>query len=252
MGEPTPVFAQSPSPDSPCVGCHGDNEHSQSLPSGDTIVLDVDLAALAASAHGSGAAEPVSCIGCHRNDTNYRYPHLPNPATTREEFQALVGESCQSCHQPTQAHNPGHLNAADNPNLPGCVDCHGQGHSVTPAAAPAADPIGTCEGCHQSYSDPKVGEVHAELVLYLGPDQTCQTCHTDKPIYPADMRCRNCHQLLNGGATLASGEFVSLRVDPATVAGSVHGTTTAQHGYTPLRCTSCHRDEEYTPFPTRR
>lgn len=246
---PTEVLANPPAPDSPCLGCHGDNEHSLSLPSGESISLDVDLAALTASAHGSGAAAAVYCTDCHRNETRYRYPHLPNPATTRDEYEAGIEESCQNCHESLATHNPGHLNALDKSNLPGCVDCHGQGHSVTPAEQLKADPVATCQGCHQSYDDPRVGEVHEELLLHFGPDQSCQTCHTDAPIYPADVRCRNCHLLLNGSASLASGEFVSLRVDPATIAGSVHGTSMAQHGYTALRCTSCHRDEEQYTFP---
>lgn len=249
LASPTTVLAQSPAPDSPCAGCHGDNEHSLPLPSGELLPLDVDLAALVASAHGSGTAEPINCVDCHRNDTNYRYPHLPNPAMTLEEYRAQVTESCQSCHTPLEQHNPGHLNAVDNPNLPGCVDCHGQGHSVTPADTLAADPVATCQSCHQTYDDPKVGEVHAELAANLGSEQSCQTCHSDKPIYPADVRCRNCHLLLNGGIDLASGESVSLHVDPATIAGSVHGSSMVEHRYSPLRCTSCHRDEERYAFP---
>ncbi len=253
---PTQVLAQSPSPDSPCVGCHGENEHSLPLPSGELLPLDANLAALVASAHGSsaaedgsGAAEPVNCTDCHRNETNYRYPHLPVPALTREEYAEQVSQSCQGCHKSLQEHNPGHLNALDNPNLPGCLDCHGQGHSVTPADALAADPVATCQGCHQTFQDPKVAQVHDELAANFGPEQSCQTCHNDKPVYPADVRCRNCHGLLEGSVELASGEKVSLHVDPATIAGSVHGSSMVDHRYTPLRCTNCHRDEQRYAFP---
>ena len=249
LASPTTVLAQSPSPDSPCVGCHGDNEHSLPLPSGESLPLDANLAALVASVHGSGAAEPVNCVDCHRNETNYRYPHLPVPALTLEEYRAQVGQSCQNCHTPLQEHNPGHLNAADNPNLPGCVDCHGQGHSVTSTDSLKADPVATCQSCHQTFDDPKVGQVHEELAANFGPKQTCQTCHNDKPVYPADVRCRNCHALLEGSVDLASGENVSLHVEAETVAGSVHGASMTGDGYSPLRCTSCHRDAERYAFP---
>lgn len=246
---PTAVFANPPPPDSPCVGCHGDNEHSLPLPSGETIALDAGMAALRASVHGDGAAEPVYCTDCHRNDTNYRYPHLPNPAQNREEFQAQVGQSCGNCHASLQEHNPGHLNGLDNPNLPGCLDCHGQGHQVTGTEALKADPVATCQSCHPSFDDPQTDRVHKELVVNLGPEQSCQSCHTDAPVYPADVRCRNCHTLLQSSVELASGERFSLHVDLSTLAGSVHGESMTGHNYTPLGCTSCHRDAERYAFP---
>ena len=246
---PTVALANPPSPDAPCVGCHGDTEHTLPLPSGENLSLNARLADLLASPHGSEAAEPVYCVDCHRNDTNYRYPHPTNPATTRDEYIAQVGQSCQGCHEPLQLHNPGHLNALDNPNLPGCLDCHGEGHSVTPASDLAADPVATCQGCHQSFEDPTVDRVHAELVTAFGPDQNCQTCHIDAPIYPADVRCRNCHMLLQNRVVLDGGESFSLHVDPAVQAASVHGDSMTGDGYTPLRCTSCHRDAERYAFP---
>jgi len=246
---PAQVSANPPSPDLPCAGCHGENEHSLPLPSGENLSLNANLVELLASVHGSEAAAPVYCIDCHRNDTNYRYPHLPNPATTRDEYQALVSQSCQACHKPLELHNPGHLNAVDNPNLPGCLDCHGQGHALTPASTLTADPVATCQSCHASFEDPAVDRVHAELVTAFGPEQNCQSCHTDEPIYPADVRCRDCHNLLQNRVVLAGGESFSLHVDPDVLKTSVHGDSMTAHGYTPLRCTSCHRDEEVYAFP---
>jgi len=239
----------APPPDTACVGCHAANEHTYPLPSGKTLSLDAGMSQLLASVHGSGATEPVYCTDCHRNDTNYRYPHLPNPAQNREEFGKQISQNCQACHAELHRHSPGHLNAVDNPNLPDCLDCHGQGHAVTPVATLTADPVAMCQRCHQTYADPRIGQVHEELATNFGPDQDCQTCHTDAPIYPADVRCRTCHLLLQSSVTLASGEQVSLHKDPATLAGSVHGTSMAKHGYTPLRCTSCHRDAERYAFP---
>lgn len=246
---PAQVSANPPSPDLPCMGCHADNEHSLPLPSGESLSLNANLVDLLSSAHGSGASVDVYCVDCHRNDTNYRYPHLPNPATTREEYQQGVSQSCQACHEPLELHNPGHLNAVDNPNLPGCLDCHGQGHAVTPAASLAADPVATCQSCHASFEDPEIDRIHAELVTNFGPEQSCQTCHTDEPIYPADVRCRDCHNLLQNRVVLGQGESFSLRVDPDVLRTSVHGDSMTAHGYTPLRCTSCHRDEEVYAFP---
>ncbi len=255
---PTAVLADLPpnlpsadlsSPSSPCVGCHRDNDHTLSLPSGETLSLDANIAELAVSVHGSGSAEPLNCTDCHTNETNYRYPHLPSPALTREEYGERVAQSCQNCHAPLAKHNPGHLNAVDNPNLPNCVDCHGQGHSVTSVAVLTADPVAACQGCHQSFDDPQIGRVHEELAANFGDNQNCQSCHSDRPIYPADVRCRDCHLMLQSSIELASGESVSLHVDPASISDSVHGSSMVEHRYTPLRCTNCHSDSERYEFP---
>jgi len=114
----------------------------------------------------------------------------------------------------------------------------------------AADPIGTCQRCHQTYEDPKVGAVHQEIVANLKPGQTCATCHNDEPVYPADEQCKVCHGLLESEMVLASGETISLHMEAEELAGSVHGRhLTEEHQYTPLLCTDCHRDQARYGFP---
>ena len=239
-------------PDYACQGCHvgrtDELTFELTLPSGEKLALGADVDALGQSVHGQHLAEPLFCTDCHRGRTRYLYPHQPNPAQTRQEFAADVAKNCRNCHEPIEKHNPGHLMAFDNPNLPTCTDCHGGGHSLAPVEA--ADPIGTCQRCHQTYADPKIDAVHQEVAANLQPGQTCQTCHTDAPIYPADVQCKACHGLLESEMTLASGDKISLHIDPEVVAGSVHGEQQIEeHQYTALLCTDCHRDQARYGFP---
>lgn len=245
----TPAQAQEAAPpDTACKLCHVDNEDEITLPSGETIQLGIDLAPLSESVHGAHAAESVYCTDCHASRDRYRFPHQPNPAVDRAEFEADIAQNCESCHTTIEAHNPGHLLAKDNPNLPGCTDCHG-GHEVAPVASMAADPVGTCQGCHQTYADPVVQKTHEQIVANFSAEQTCQTCHSDVAL-TEDALCKTCHSLLDGEAVLPSGETLPLHVDPQMIVDSVHGDREIQGvAYSPLQCTDCHREIQEQGFP---
>ncbi|MFQ5576626.1 MAG: hypothetical protein ACE5G8_06510 [Anaerolineae bacterium] len=246
----SPLRAGGPPPDYACRSCHAGQTAALPLPSGQTLKLGVDPAALSSSVHGSTLDSPVYCTDCHQDRARYQYPHQPNPAQTRQEFAAGVAQNCRDCHPPIERHNPGHLAAAGNPNLPACTDCHTGGHAMTPAAKLAADRLAFCLACHQTYPNPTVNAVHREVVAGLLPGQTCETCHTGRPVYPADTLCKTCHSLLQGDITLASGDAISLHIEPDAVAGSVHGDHQIQeHRYAPLLCTDCHRQQRLTGFP---
>lgn len=238
----------NPAPDAACKLCHVGKDETLALPSGEALDLGVDLAVLDQSVHGTHAAAPVYCTDCHRSRQRYQYPHAPSPVQTEAEFAADVAQNCQQCHTSAELHNPGHLQATDKSNLPNCVDCHG-GHAVEPASTLAGDPIGTCQSCHQSYADERVQSVHEEVVANLGPDQSCQTCHASTPQSP-DNQCRTCHSLLERELVLASGDTVSLKVDPTDIENSMHGFQVISGvQYTPLRCMDCHKDQEFYGFP---
>ena len=245
----SPALADGPPPDSACKGCHVGNTGTLTLPSGETLSLGVDTDTLGQSVHGTHLDEAIYCTDCHRPLTRYRYPHQPNPAQNLQEFAAGVAENCERCHPPLEKHNPGHVLAWENPNLPTCSDCHG-GHDVAPADTLAADPIATCQTCHTTYADPKVEAVHQELVANLKAGQTCQTCHADEPLYPPDVECKTCHSLLQSKMTLASGETIPLHVNPDVVHNSVHGQLQIEkYQYRALLCTDCHRDQARYGFP---
>ena len=240
--------AQTSQPDTACKLCHVGREDQLVLPSGETLELGVELAPLAASVHGVHADEEVFCNDCHADRQRYRFPHEPNPAQDLAEFSAEISQNCERCHSTLEAHNPGHLLATDNPNVPVCTDCHG-GHEVAPASLMADDPVGTCQSCHVSYGDPRVQAAHEEIVANFGEGQDCQTCHADVA-QSEDATCETCHSLLTSELELASGETVELHVDPQTIMDSVHGDREIEGvEYSALQCTDCHQQEAFTGFP---
>ena len=183
------VFTPTPLPpsDIACRGCHGNTDKTLALPSGESLPLDVDLVALDASAHSSQmwAGTRTFCFDCHVNQTNYRYPHIKNPAQTVDEFVSNVEQNCQGCHYP---HRPFHgaeqVGDVGADRLPGCADCHGS-HDVArrdqiPAAMPAK-----CVACHIDQLPEWAQQllVHREgfgsgAAGYAGSDR-CVACHDD-------------------------------------------------------------------------
>lgn len=235
-------------PDAACKLCHGDKDETLALPSGETISLGIDLATLAQSVHGQHGASALYCTDCHQSRQRYLYPHEPTPVQDLQAFVAEIERNCEQCHEPLALHNPGHLQAVDNAKLPGCTDCHG-GHDAQSAAAMKADPIGSCQSCHQSYEDEQVAATHKEIVANLGPEQSCLTCHGDQR-KTANAQCATCHSLLQSQLTLSSGDQVDLHVDPKLIDDSVHGYREIQgRAYTPLQCTDCHKDQQQNGFP---
>jgi len=218
------------------------------LPSGEALHAGVDLAVIGQSVHGSSADAPVYCTDCHAPRQRYQYPHGANPAPDRASFKAEVAQNCEQCHVAAEQHNPGHLQAAADANVPTCVECH-NGHDVAPVAAMQTDPVGTCQRCHQEFDDPRLGDIHAELVANLGAGQSCETCHASTP-QSEDAQCQNCHSLLTSQLTLPSGDTVDLHVNPEEIIDSVHGEQMlAGVQYTTLRCTDCHQAQGLRGFP---
>jgi predicted CXXCH cytochrome family protein len=174
---PTPVTQT----DASCRGCHGDKTDVLTLPSGETLPLGVDLAALDASPHAAGHDGSLSCTSCHVNETQYRYPHLENSAQSAHEYAVAVSQNCESCHYP---HLPFHETVdaiAHTP--PTCADCHGN-HDI----------------------------VRVDEMWHVMPDK-CVACHTDRsrdwvaefltPLpgvgagaegYGGSLRCAGCHE----------------------------------------------------------
>ena len=249
LGRAAVAYAQDVTPpDAACRLCHGDKEETITLPSGESLNLGIDLTVLAQSVHGQHADGGLSCTACHQSKQRYLYPHEPSPVQDLAAFVAEIEQNCEQCHAPAVLHNPGHLQATDKTNLPGCTDCHG-GHDAKPVAAMKADPVGTCQGCHQSFDDPKLAATHEEIVANLGPEQSCLTCHGDQRA-TANQQCATCHNILKSQLTLSSGDQVDLHVDTGVIDESVHGYREIQgRQYTPLQCTDCHKDQQQNGFP---
>src|SRR5215217_5663711 len=78
------LFAWSPAhaqtepplpPDTACKLCHADTTGQHAFASGELLTATVNLEILAASVHGSDAAQPVYCTDCHQDRRRYLYPH---------------------------------------------------------------------------------------------------------------------------------------------------------------------------------
>lgn len=245
---PAAAMAQGSPPDAACKLCHVGLEEQITLPSGEILDLNVQLAPLNDSVHGVHAEEPVYCTDCHSDRFRYRFPHLPNPAETRAEFVAEITDNCERCHMPIEVHNPGHLQAIDNPNIPECADCHG-GHDVEPVDTMAADPVEFCLGCHESIGDPYLQDIHDDLIVGMAAGQTCESCHGPTP-QTQNEECVTCHSMLTTNAELASGETIDVHVNPQTIANSVHGDITIQGvEYGTLECIDCHLEQAESGFP---
>ena len=243
-----PTVQPVTSPDAACKLCHAASTETMTLPSGDVIHAGIELSIIAASVHGANAAAPVYCTDCHAPRQRYQYPHAANPAQDLAQFQAEIAANCEQCHLSAQMHNPGHLQAAADSIVPSCVDCH-NGHQTAPVAALQADPMGACQRCHQQFDDPRLADVHAEVVANFGVEHSCRSCHADEP-QSEDASCQICHNLLTRQLTLSSGDTVNLHVNPVEIVNSVHGVREIQGvQYTTLRCTDCHREQGLRGFP---
>ena len=167
--------------DSGCRGCHSDNTDTLTLPSGETLPLAVDLAALNASPHSAQGDPSAPCVSCHINDTAYRYPHLLNPAPDLHAFRANVAQSCQECHYP---HLPFHeeVDAATN-IVPTCTDCHGS-HDIARVEEMAEVMPDRCVQCHTDRSRDWVAD-------FLEPRPGMGSGAEG---YAGSMRCAGCHE----------------------------------------------------------
>lgn len=172
--------------DTACRGCHGDNERTLTLPSGEELPLLVPLDAFNASAHGHGTEQ--SCTSCHTGKKRYRYPHEPLPESiqTAADYQAAaIAETCTSCHY---AHNPFHDEIDpgaldDGTSLPNCLNCHGA-HDVAPFADMREAMPARCVECHSEETATWLTDV---LTPHPGVGEGAQG-------YAGSVRCLGCHQ----------------------------------------------------------
>jgi predicted CXXCH cytochrome family protein len=171
-----------PATDSQCRGCHGDNQRSITLTSGELLPLLVELPMLDTSAHGITNTNGVGCRDCHRNASNYRFPHAPMTAPDRHAYRQSAAQQCQQCHTP---HNPFHESPpgqAPDPKAPTCVDCHGS-HQVARVAALAQTMPTQCVACHTDQTRTWASDLLAPRPGLGAGD----------PAYAGSTRCLACH-----------------------------------------------------------
>jgi len=212
-----------------CRLCHEDTDESVILPSGESFSAQVDAEALAASAHGDQAEEPLQCTSCHAA-ADYQFPHSPVEAQTLRDYELARSESCEQCHQqPHLTSHPGR--EAENPVV--CTDCH-SAHETHPADAwPQESGVDQCVECHQERDVP-----------FTNPEWLAQVIENDLFRASRDNQyCLACHSLTDLSTTLENGDQLDLAVDEDQFHASVHGEG---NPWQPLECTNCH--EGYT-FP---
>ena len=231
---PFPTHADGPqqTADQACQLCHSDTDAVVTLPSGDEVPVQVDLALLAQSVHGDAADTPLACAECHQTINDYQFPHTPLTATDLRDFQLEKSADCQRCH--VQPHLTSHPEAEAD-NYVACVDCHG-GHDVQPAASwHEAGGTATCAECHSSAGVKLVAAEGLTAVI----DNGLFTNAVDSDY------CLACHSQPGLEVTFANGDTKSATIDEGAFHSSVHGLDSER----PLNCTNCHEDYEYPHEP---
>lgn len=201
-----------PPRDGACRTCHKDTDAIHTFPSGEAVPVQVDVAAVDASAHNAFRERPVLCTGCHTGPTRYRYPHPENPAESLAEFVAAVEANCQGCHYP---HNPYHEELdADVADVPSCTDCHGS-HDIAPVERIRAEMPARCVACHTD----QPAEWAQDRIPYRegwGPG------HAD---YAGSARCAGCHEEIYATwqATRHARLVQNVAENPAAALGDFQG-----------------------------
>lgn len=236
-GEPVPLMvpaaedgllfqAGRPS-DLSCRLCHGETERELTLPSGETLPVQVNLAALGASAHGHSAETPLVCTDCHRPAADYRFPHAPVEAVDLDAYRLERSLSCEQCHTPHLTSHPGP--ESDNPVL--CVDCHTGHEVVTTSVWQAGEATTTCLACHEPEDRGRLtGLIQAGMFAPKVDDVYCLACHTQPDLT----------------MTFPNGDVLSLTIDPDAYYHSVHGEG---NEWATLACADCHGEYTYPHEP---
>lgn len=215
-----------------CQLCHSDTEETLGFDSGEEISVQVDLDALAASAHGTGVEDPLQCTDCHRPINDYQFPHEPVEAADLRSYELNQAATCQNCH--VQPHLTGHP-GSDSETPVACTDCHGAHNVLTVEEWQAGEGTETCVACHTEAgvdaTDPQ------QLTTLIQDDLFADRASNDY--------CLSCHSQTDFTLTFANGDTVSLTISEDEFHDSVHGV---DNPWQPLQCTSCH--ENYT-FPHR-
>lgn len=193
-----------------CRSCH-QHEFEVAVDSAHVRVLE-----------GGNLAAPV-CVDCHGGHDMARFSERP---------RAEVSDMCGSCHKAvfstyrTSVHGAA-LEVEGNPDVPGCIECHGV-HSVRgPRDAPYRnDSIAICGDCHSNETimetygistevfDTYLDDFHGRTVnLFRGQSDVAQShkavcfdCHgihnIRRPndalstVYPSNLQhtCQQCHE----------------------------------------------------------
>ena len=240
-----------------CLSCHGDQQMSVSLPSGETRGLFLDKQVFAASVHGG----KLGCTDCHTDITDV--PHASKPFRTKRDFTIAYYEACKRCHFANYSKTLDSVHyesiARGDRMAPTCVDCHGA-HNVTRPNEPKAKISQTCASCHSGVSTTYAKSVHGRALMDKNNADvpTCTDCHRSHDIAgPHDpgwrlkspALCASCHADEN----MMKKYGLSTNV-MQTYLADFHGMTaslqersgTAEGGRVAALCIDCHGVHDIT------
>jgi predicted CXXCH cytochrome family protein len=222
-----------PASDAACRQCHGDTDSVMVFPSNEVISVQVDLAALDASAHGLHGGALLACTDCH-SPAAYQFPHQPKEAPDWTSYQLAQSATCERCHT-----DP-HLTSHPGPGSAGgvsCTDCHGA-HDVIPDASWAdGQGVEKCLACHEKnevtrFDAGQLTEiVQNGLFTQTADNNYCLACHTQ-----------------DFNLVFENGDVLSLQIDPQALHDSVHG---AANSWQALECYDCHGEYNFPHDPAR-
>ncbi|MEW5986759.1 MAG: cytochrome c3 family protein [Chloroflexota bacterium] len=226
-----PAQTTHPPTDLACRLCHGDSTGAVEFPSGESLPVQIDLAALDASAHGRQAETPLECRSCHQPADNFHVPHAPVTAADLRTFQIEQSANCTRCHQqPHLTIHPGPESEA--PVV--CTDCHGSHNVLKAETWRTGEGVATCANCH------------VERGVELNNADELKTL-IQHGLFSSDRInndfCLACHGLPGRTLTFANGDSKSSTIEAGALHDSVHGVN---NSWQSLECTDCH--ENYT-FP---
>ncbi len=237
-GDTAPTDNHPPFSSDACLLCHADTDETITFPSGEELSVQVDVAVLAASAHGNMAESPLACQECHQPPNDYQYPHVPFTAESVRDYEIMRSSACERCHvQPHLTSHPGPETGAESDGNPVvCTDCHGD-HDVQPAASwHEGANVENCTACHEAQGV-DVSTEGATAVIQAGLFAAQQIDNA---------YCLSCHSQPDQTMTFANGDVVSITIDEVGLHDSVHG---ASNEWDELRCTDCHQDYTFPHEP---
>ncbi|MEK7348352.1 MAG: cytochrome b/b6 domain-containing protein [Candidatus Eisenbacteria bacterium] len=190
--------------DEECLDCHTGGTLEPRSIRGETVSLDVDPAALKASAHAKLACvechtgfdpektphrsrpTPASCGGCHEDADSSHVFHAPG---TNAKARGAAGKlTCKTCHGTHDVPSRGALTTATGAKAvnAGCAPCHEEEvrhfeHSAHGrAAAEGQKEAPTCISCHkQAITAERNGSENARHKI--DQEKLCLHCHLDDP-----------------------------------------------------------------------
>lgn len=231
--------------DSDCLECHSDKTLARTNAVGKEILLFVDPAKLAASAHRTN-----TCASCH-TDITARHP---------DDNVAAKPVNCYTCHERQTASYGASVHGravkGGDASAPTCRDCH-DSHEVVSPLSPVSPlhvsrQVVTCGICHDQASADFADSVHGKaLAAGVRDAPACTDCHLEHKI----------ESLANGSSRKISRDVCSRCHDserlntrynlPAdrvrTFFDSYHGLA-SQYGSTlAANCASCHGYHKILP-----